>query len=143
MNFKATRRCELGLIGEDVFHSFDSAKIEFRHIIAEKLGAGIEKFTKQIDSYCEEFYPEETPSEMITLKEILTRLATDPDYPADPDEIALDDFEDDRIEFFADTFSKQLFIYVNDESVKTKFPQAEINVVCMDDPDGEYYFFHN
>lgn len=141
MNFKVTRTCELGIIGEDIFHDFDSAKKEFRHIIAEKLGEGILNFTKQIDAYCAEFYPKKTPKEMVALKELLTKLATDPYYPATPEEIEFDDFEDDRVEFYTDFYSKKLCIYVNDESVKTKFPQAEINVVCMDDPDEEYYFF--
>lgn len=141
MNFKVTRTCEFGIIGEDIFHDFDSAKIEFRHIIAEKLGEGILNFTKQIDAYCAEFYPKKTPKEMVALKELLTKLATDPYYPTDPKKIKFDDFEDDRVEFYTDFYSKKLCIYVNDESVKTKFPQAEINVVCMDDPDEEYYFF--
>lgn len=139
--WKVVRKCEFGLIGEDEFRSWEGAKEEFRYIINEKLGAqGIAKFTEQIDDYCKEFYPDGAPANFEQLKTILTKLVTDPEYPQNPDELELEDFEDDNIEFYMSD-SKKIFIYVNNEEIKEKFPSAEINVVTIDDPEDEYYFF--
>ena len=139
--WKVVRKCEFGLIGEDEFRSWEGAKEEFRYIINEKLGAdGIAKFTEQIDEYCKEFYPEGAHNNFEQLKTVLTKLVTDPEYPRNPDELELEDFEDDNIEFYmSDT--KKVFIYNNNEDVKDKFPSAEINVAVIEDPEDEYYFF--
>ena len=140
--WKVIRKCEFGLIGEEEYRSWPGAKEEFRYTIKEKLGAkGIAKFTKQIDKYCKEFYPDGAPENFEQLKTILTKLVTNPEYPENPDELVLDDFEDDNIEFYMDSVSHRFFVYVNNEDVKEKFPSAEINIVSMDDPDEEYYFF--
>ena len=139
--WKVTRENVLGSIGEDEFHSWPGARQEFRYIINEKLGAkGIENFTKQIDDYCKEYYPEGAPENFEQLKTVLRLLMVDPEYPQNPDDLQLDDFDDDNIEFFISD-SKKIFIYVNNDDAMGKFPTAEINVVVIDDPTDEYYFF--
>ena len=139
--WKVTRECEWGLVGEEEYRSWVGAKEEFRYTITEKLGAeGIERFIEQIDDYCDEFYPDGAPSEIETLKTVLTKLVVDPEYPQNPEEFTFDDFEDDNIEFYmAD--NKKIFVYVNNDDVAEKFPSAEINAICFDDPDDEYFFF--
>lgn len=138
--FRVIRKCEFGVIGQDEFFTFEEAKIQFRNIIKEKLGDGIEDFTAQIDLYCSEFYPDGAPEEFAQLKELLTKLATDPKFPEKSEDLKLDDFEDDNVEFYIGPYSN-ICVYVNNDEVKEKFLTAEINVVEMDDPDEEYYFF--
>ena len=68
--WKVERTCSFGFIGEDEFNSFDSAKIEFRHIIKNKHKDNIEDFTKLIDDYCERYYKDNIPKELVALKDM-------------------------------------------------------------------------
>lgn len=133
---------ELGLIGQDVFSTEEEAKRGFRKIIANKLGEGISSFTDRIDVYCKEFYPEGAPEEFGQLKDLLTKLATDPAFPAAPEEFDLVDFEDDNVEFYIAPGYK-LFVYVNNPEAEEKFITAEINAVQFfeDNFEDENYFF--
>lgn len=139
--WKIERKCPFGLIGEDEFYTFEEAKIQFRNTIKEKLGDGIAEFTNQIDEYCEKYYPDGAPNNFEELKNTLIQLVTNPDYPENPDEFEFEDFEDDNIEFYIDSFSKTLFIYINNDDITEEFPQAEINIIKMNEPDDEYYFY--
>lgn len=139
--WKVIRTCDFGLIGEDEFYTFEEAKMQFRYIIKNKLGDGIFKFTEQIDAYCKEFYPDGAPEAFDNLKEVLIKLATDPNYPENPESFEMEEFSDDNIEFYYNPRCKDIFIYVNNDEVKEKFPQAEINVILMEEPDDEYFFF--
>ncbi len=141
MYWKVERNCPYGLIGEDTFTTFEKATRGFRKILQIKLGEQISHYTDQIDGYCEKFYPDGAPAAFQALKDLLTKLATDPTYPENPDALAFDDFEDERVEFYMDSYSKSLRVYVDDESVKPFFPQAVIDIIKMDDPENEYRFF--
>ena len=140
--WKVERKCELGFVGQDVFQNEQAAKSGFRKIIAHKLGEGISSFTDRIDGYCKEFYPEGAPEEFGQLKDLLTKLATDPAFPRDLQEVELEDFEDDNVEFYLAP-GYRLFCYVNNPAVEGKFISAEINAIQFfeDNWEDDNFFF--
>ena len=138
--WKVERTCSFGFIGEDEFNSFDSAKIEFRHIIKNKHQDNIEDFTKLIDDYCERYYKDNIPKELVALKDILTKFVLDPNFPQNQEkELEPFSFGDDNITVHF--MFNELTFYVDNEEELTKFPQGEIKLIDISDPDEEYYFF--
>ena len=138
--WKVERTCSFGFIGEDEFNSFDSAKIEFRHIIKNKHKDTIQDFTKLIDEYCDRYYKNNVPKEIITLKEMISNLVLDPNFPQNQEkELESFSFSDDNITIHF--MFNELTFYVDNEEELTKFPQGEIKVIDISDEDEEYYFF--
>ena len=143
------RTCSLGFIGEDEFNSFDSAKIEFRHIIKNKHKDSIKHFIDVIDKYCQEFYPNGTPEQILKAKDIIYKIVTNPEFLIGASE--LEDqfiFHDKNIEITflgnvlnihpAGTFDEELEECWEENF---KFVVAEINATNFDDENDEYYFY--
>ncbi len=130
----------LGSNGANTYYTFDEAKIAFRKRFTST-PEEIAHITDHIKEYAREHYPQNTPKAFEQLIDVLTKLATDPNYPENIDDVVLEDFKDDNIEFYMDFYSKSIYSYVNNDDYDGKFPLAEINVIKMDDPDEEYFFF--
>ena len=141
--WKVERTCSVGFIGEDGFNSFDSAKIEFRHIIKNKHKDSIKHFTDIIDKYCEEFYPNGAPKEILWAKDVIGKIVTEPDFVCGAPELSEDVyFEDDNIQIEYD--GVRLIIYpidIDDIPDDFKFVVAEINATNFYDENLEYYFY--
>lgn len=138
--FKVDSMNPFGSNGAKTYFTFEEAKIAFRKRFESK-PEEIAHITDHIKEYANEHYAQNTPKAFEQLIEIITKLATDPTYPQNIDDVVLDDFEDDNIEFYMDSYTKAIYCYVNNDEYDGKFPLAEINVINMDDPDEEYFFF--
>ena len=141
--WKVERTCSFGFIGEDEFNSFDSAKIEFRHIIKNKHQDSIKHFIEIMDQYCAEFYPAGPPKEILWAKDVVYKIVTDPKFLCGAPELEEDVyFEDDNIQIEYD--GVRLIIYpidIDDMPDDFKFVVAEINATDFYDPNLEYYFY--
>ena len=120
------------------FYTFNEAKAYFRAKIAGP--EMVPHIVDHIHEYAREHYPENTPAAFQQLADVITKFLTDPDYPQSPDDIVLEDFEDDNIEFYTDGCGN-IFSYVNNDEYDGKFPLAEIKIVKMDDEEDEYFFY--
>ena len=141
MNYIVTRKAPFGIIGEETYSDFESAKMGFRNAIKQNVGSGITDFTDMINHYSKEYYSDNIPKEFKLLTEFLKRVATDPTFPKNENDIVFEDFEDDNIEFYS-PFPSQVYIYVNNPELGVKFPQAEINLPIGEaDPNEEYYWY--
>ena len=120
------------------FYTFEEAKIYMREkIVSPEM---IPHIVEHIQEYAKEHYPENTPVAFQQFAAIITKFLTDPNYPKSLDDIVLEDFEDDNIEFYTDGCGG-LFSYVNNDEYDGKFPLAEINIAYMNDEEGEYFFY--
>lgn len=124
----------------DTYYTFEEAKIGFRNRIASP--NGVPHIIGHIEEYMAEHYPENPPAAFGQLIGILTSLLTDPSYPQGPEDVVLDYFEDEHVEFYlvSDDESVSLYCYTT-EDYDGKFPLAEINVFKMDDEEREYFFY--
>ena len=147
--WKVERTCSLGFIGEDEFNSFDSAKIEFRHIIKNKHKDSIKHFIDVMDKYCQEFYPNGAPEQILKAKDIIYKTVTNPDFLEGAPELENQFFfADDNIEisFVAGVLNIYPAGASEDEldedwEENFKFVVAEIKATDFYDPDVEYYFY--
>ena len=121
----------------ETFYTFEEAKQAFREKIISP--EGIEYIINLIDDYIEELYPEETPEAFVQLKNILYGFTTDSAYPENVNDVALNYFEDENVEFYME--SNKVFCYLNNSEYGGRFPDAEINALIMDDEDDEYFFY--
>lgn len=86
--------------------------------------------------------PKNTPEAFQQLADIITKFLTDPSYPQKAEDIVLNDFRDDNIEFYmVGGGDNAIYCYVNNEEYDGKFPLAEIHAFQMDNEDEEYYFY--
>ena len=137
--FKVERRAWYGVQGAKTFYTFDEAKAELRNRIV--CPDGVPHIVGLIESYAQEHYPENTPAAFGQLADIITKLLTDPNYPANPDDVELEGFRDDNIEFYIIDNTKEIYCYVDNNEYDGKFPCAEINMLQMEDEKAEYYFY--
>lgn len=121
----------------DTYYTFDEAMAGFRQRILSP--EGLPHIVDMIRDYAAEHYPENIPAAFTQLAEVLTKLLTDPDYPASREDIELEEFEDENIQIVP-TPSGDIFCYVDNDDYDGKFPLAEIRVI----PNGEEaeYFFY-
>ena len=102
------------------------ANNKMRSLVAKEFSAeGVAKIVRLIDEYCEEQYPYGAPDKFEKLKTILTKLVTDPKYPAAPKEMDLI-LIDDNLEIYTIPYDGTLKIEITNEAMKTKFPEANI-----------------
>ena len=120
------------------YETFDEARTALRKQIL--CPEGIVHVAEQIKAYAQEIYPENTPVAFSQLANILTKLATDPDYPQFPADMVLEEFDDGNVEFYLDEYAR-IVINVFNDIYDQKFPSARIDVVKIYDPEQEYYFF--
>ena len=93
-----------------------------------------------IDDYCERYYKDNIPKELVALKDMLTKFVLDPNFPQNQEkELEPFSFGDDNITVHF--MFNELTFYVDNEEELTKFPQGEIKIIDISDPDEEYYFF--
>ena len=138
--FKVESYAWYGKNKTDTYYTFEEAKIGFRNRIISP--EGVPHIVDHIKEYAKEHYPENTPVSFQQLADIITNLLTDPSYPKSVDDLVLEEFEDDNIEFhLAWDGCGKIFCYVNNEEYDGKFPIAEIHVAQMDNEEEEYYFY--
>ncbi len=137
--FKVVNDSPFGVSYSKGFYTFEEAKAKLRKRIVCPEAVG--KITDHIYKYAKEHYPKDTPIAFKQLADIFTNLATDPEFPKSIEDVVLEDFEDENIEFYMDDYTKSICSYVNNDEYDGKFPIFEINVIKMDDPTQEYYFF--
>ena len=137
------------LNGEESYHGLEKAKIAMRETVTEKFGeSAIVKITNKIDEYCQKYYPDNTPSEFLKLKELIANVITDPSFPKSQEELEQNygwfNFEDERISFsfkedFVDLIEETgdmvpaLQIDIFDDDDKEMFIEGYINCFIMKD----------
>ncbi len=136
--FKVASYAWYGTQWTKTFYTFEEAKLYFREkMVSPEM---VPHIVDHINEYAKEHYPENTPKAFSQLAEIITNILTDPNYPKSIDDIEIEHFFDDNIEFYGDG-KGGIFCYVNNDEYDGKFPLAEINIFNMDDENAEYFFF--
>ena len=111
-----------------------------RENIRNKIGPDISLVFEQIDKYCNEYYPENTPEQFNHFKTILENFIFDTDFPEndenlmrniDPITTAEDvfHFEDENIEMYCDQLG--LFAWNKDDNPNIDFPTIEVDAIRM------------
>ena len=136
-------------IEEHHFYSFEEAKGGLRDIINKVLQNTIGHYMDIIDKYCQKFYPNGAPEEILRAKDIIYKIVTNPKLLIGAPELENDFFfSDDNIEI--SLFENVLHLYPagaseddipEDWKENFKFVVAEINVTDFYDPDIEYCFY--
>jgi hypothetical protein len=102
-----------------------------------------------MDKYCEEFYPNGAPEQILKAKDIIYKIVTNPDFLEGAPELKNQFFfADDNIEisFVAEVLNIHPAGASEDDidedwEENYKFIVAEINATDFYHPDAEYYFY--
>lgn len=135
MEFEVQITDDNGCLDGYTYTGFDTAKVEFRKAIVERLSGEMDKYLSLIKEYCGEKYPEAMPIEISNLIDLLEGVSSNADYVADKSKNYA--FDDGNVVI---TVEDTVLSVTTQGDAAEKFPVLEFNAFEVTDPDNSYGF---